>query len=190
MARLIYFITASLNGNITDERGKFGWAEPDEEVHQFVNDLIRDVGTHLYGRRMYETMMAWETEPSLAEESPVARDFAEIWQQADKIVYSTTLAAVQTKRTRLERKFDPEAVQHLVSSSARDVVVGGPGLASHAFRAGLVDECHIILVPIVVRAGTRFLPDDVLLELDLVTERRFNSGMVYLQYGRKTRLRQ
>ena len=185
MAKLIYFVTASLNGYITDERGKFGWAEPDAEVHAFVNDLIRPAGTHLYGRRMYETMMAWETEPSLAEESPIMRDFAELWQAADKIVYSKTLSTVQTSKTRLERNFDPVAVKQLVDSSTSDVYIGGPGLASNAFRAGLVDECHIILVPIIVRAGTRFLPDDVLLELDLVTTRQFDSGMVYLHYRRR-----
>ncbi len=185
MPKLIYFATASLNGYVTDGEGKFGWAEPDEEVHQFVNDLVRDVGTHLYGRRMYETMMVWETEPSLAKESPVMRDFAEIWQQADKVVYSTTLPAVQTTKTRLERTFDPEVVKKLIESSTRDVIVGGPSLAADAFRAGLVDECHMIFVPIVVQAGTRFLPDDVRLELELVTERRFQSGMVYLHYRRK-----
>lgn len=182
MAKLLYFVTASLNGYITDDQGRFGWAEPDNEVHQFVNDLFRDAGTHLYGRRMYETMKVWETEPGLAQESPILADFAGVWQQAEKIVYSTTLSEVETSRTRLERSFDPEAVRQLVASSRRDVVVAGPTLAAEAFRAGLVDECHLILVPIIVPAGTRFLPDDVRLELDLLNERRFDSGMVYLHY--------
>lgn len=186
MAKLIYFVTAALNGYITDERGKFGWAEPDEEVHQFVNDLFRDVGTYLYGRRMYETMRVWETDPGFTEESHILRDFARIWQQADKFVYSTTLSEVQTKRTRLERAFDPHAVQQLVRSSERDVAIAGPGLAAHAFRAGLVDECQLLLVPIIVRAGERFLPDDVRLELELATERRFRNGMVYLHYRRRS----
>lgn len=182
MARLIYFATASLNGCITDSEGKFGWAEPSEEVHAFVNDLIRNVGTHLYGRRMYETMKVWETDPSIAEASPVMRDFAGIWKGADKIVYSRTLSTVETKRTRLENNFDPQVVSRLLASSTRDVIIGGPSLASHAFRAGLVDECHVVVVPIIVRAGSRFLPDDVLLPLELVTTRAFGSGMVYLHY--------
>src|SRR5687767_990447 len=124
MPRLLYFVTASLNGYITDDKGKFGWAEPDDEVHQFVNDLVRDAGTYLYGRRMYETMMAWETIPELAEESAVMADFAAVWQGAEKIVYSTTLSDVQTSRTRIERSFDPQAVRELVASSSRDVLIG------------------------------------------------------------------
>lgn len=185
MSKLIYIATVSLNGYTTDAQGRFDWTQPDEEVHQFINDLVRNVGMHLYGRRMYETMMVWETEPSLALDSPVSGDFAEIWQQADKVVYSTTLLAAQTTRTRLERTFDPVAVRELVASSTRDLIVGGPGLASHAFRAGLVDECHIIVAPIIISAGTRALPDDILLELELINERRFKSGKIYLHYRRK-----
>ncbi|MEO7367397.1 MAG: dihydrofolate reductase family protein [Gemmatimonadaceae bacterium] len=188
MPKLIYIANASLNGYTTDAQGKFDWTEPDEEVHQFINDLVRDVGTHLYGRRMYETMIVWETDPSLINGSAVTRDFAEIWQQAEKIVYSTTLPAIQTTRTRLERTFDPIAVRDLVASSTRDLMIGGPGLASHAFRADLVDECHIMLVPIVVAAGTKCLPDDVSLELELISERRFPNGVVHLHYRRKHRL--
>src|SRR5215216_4676634 len=153
MAKLISFGMASLNGYITDNRGDFGWAAPDEEVHQVVNDLIRPAGTHLYGRRNYETMMVWETEPSFAEESPSMRDFAEIWENVDKIVYSTTLSEVPTKRTKLERTFDPESVRKLIASSERDLIIAGPTLASHAFRAELIDEVHVIIAPIVVPAG-------------------------------------
>lgn len=185
MPKLIYIATASLNGYITDADGKFGWAEPDEEVHQFFNDLVREVGTHMYGRRMYQTMKVWETDPGFAQESPIMSEFAEIWQQADKVVYSRTLPAVETTKTRLERTFDPEVVKTLIASSTQDVTVGGPGLAAEAFRAGLVDECHIMFVPTIVSAGTKSLPDDVRFELELIGERRFKSGFVYLHYRRK-----
>jgi len=185
MAKLICFGNASLNGYINDDRGKFDFSEPDEEVHQFVNDTLRNVGTHLYGRRNYETMMVWETDPDLANYSPITRDFAQIWAGADKVVYSTTLPAVQTKKTRLERHFDAEAVSKMLASSTRDILIAGPTLASPAFRAGLVDEVHVMLVPIIVPAGTRFLPDDVRLELQLISESRFTNGTVYLRYRAK-----
>jgi len=185
MAKLIYFGNVSLNGYTTDDQGKFDFTEPDDEVHSFVNDALRDIGTHLYGRRMYETMMLWETEPQLAEASPIYRDFAEIWNQAEKIVYSSTLPAVQTTRTRLEREFNPDAVRRLVAASDRDVLIGGPTLATHAFRAGLIDECHMIVIPIIIRAGTKFLPDDVRFELQLIDTHQFGSGAVYLRYGRR-----
>jgi dihydrofolate reductase len=185
MAKLIYFETTSLNGYTTDDQGKFDFTEPDAEVHWFVNDLLRDVGTHLYGRRMYETMMVWETEPKLAEQSPFMRDFAEIWNRVEKIVYSSTLTAVQTQKTRLERKFDPDAVRRLVASSEHDVLIGGPTVAAHAFRAGLVDECQMCIVPIIIPAGTKFLPDDVRFELQLIETRQFGNGTVYLRYGRR-----
>lgn len=182
MAQLIYSAVMSLDGYVADKDGKFGWAEPDEEVHAFFNDLDRPVGTHLYGRRMYETMSGWETDPSLADQSPLMRDFADIWQAADKVVYSTTLDTVSTARTRLARAFDPEVVRQMKASAERDLSVGGPDLAAHAFKAGLVDACHLFIAPIVVGGGHQALPDDVRLELDLVDERRFSSGMVYLHH--------
>ncbi len=182
MARLIYSAIASLDGYVADEDGNFDWAVPDEEVHAFVNDLARPLGTYLYGRRMYEMMVGWETDPALAEQSPLMRDFAEIWQAADKIVYSKTLEAVSTASTRIERDFDPEAVRRMKASAGRDVVVGGAELAAQAFRAGLVDECHLFVAPIVVGGGKRSLPEDVRVKLELLGERRFGNGMVYLHY--------
>ena len=186
MARLIYSAISSLDGYIADEDGNFDWAVPDEEVHAFVNDLERPFGTYLYGRRMYEMMVGWETDPTLAEQSPLMRDFAEIWQAADKIVYSGTLAAVSTARTRIERDFDPAAVRQMKASAGRDMVVGGAELAAHAFRAGLIDECHLFLAPIVVGGGKRSLPNDVRLKLELLGERRFGNGMVYLHHRART----
>jgi dihydrofolate reductase len=188
MAKLIYSFIASLDGYAADEDGNFDWAVPDEEVHAFINDLARPFGTYLYGRRMYETMAGWETDPTLAEQSPLMRDFAEIWQSADKIVYSRTLEAVSTARTRIERDFDPEAVRKMKSLAERDHIVGGPELAAQAFEAGLVDECHLFVAPMVVGGGKKSLPDNVRLKLELLDERRFGSGMVYLYYRtRRTR---
>jgi dihydrofolate reductase len=186
VAKLIYLAIASLDGYIEDEDGNFDWAVPDEEVHAFVNDLARPVGTYLYGRRMYETMVVWETDPTLAERSPLMRDFAETWQAADKVVYSRTLEAVSTARTRMERDFDPEAVRQMKASAGGDISVSGPDLAAHAFRAGLVDECHLFVAPILVGGGKRSLPDDVRVRLELLDERRFGGGMVYLHYRTKT----
>jgi dihydrofolate reductase len=183
VAKLIYSAITSLDGYIEDEGGTFDWAMPSEEVHAFVNDLERPVGTYLYGRRMYETMAVWETDPALAAGSAVTRDFAELWQAADKVVYSTTLEAVSTERTRIERRFDPAAIRQLKASADRDLTVGGPELAGWAFRAGLVDECQLFLTPIVVGGGKRALPDGVRLGLALLDERRFGNGMVYLRYG-------
>ncbi len=168
MAKLIYSVIASLDGYVADEDGNFDWAAPDEEVHAFINDLDRPVGTYLYGRRMYETMAGWETDPTLADQSPPMRDFAEIWQAADKIVYSRTLQAVSTARTRIERDFDPEAVRQTKALAGRDLIVGGPELAARAFEAGLVDECHLFVAPVVVGGGKRSLPDNVRLELELL----------------------
>jgi dihydrofolate reductase len=183
MAKLIYSAISSLDGYIEDTDGSFDWAMPDEEVHKFANDLERGTGTHLYGRRMYETMMAWETDPNLAaDESPLMRDFAEIWQAADKIVYSRTLEAVSTRKTQIARNFDPEAIRQLKETSSQDILIGGPELAAHAFRAGLIDECHLFLTPIIVGGGKPALPDNVRLELELLEERRFGNGMVYLHY--------
>jgi dihydrofolate reductase len=182
MARLIYSAISSLDGYIEDMHGHFDWAAPDEEVHSFINDLERSAGTHLYGRRMYETLMVWETDPSLAAESPLLRDFAEIWQAADKIVYSKTLQAVSTRRTQLERNFNPAVIRQLKEAVEQDMLIGGPGLAAHAFRAGLIDECHLFLTPIIVGGGKSALPDNVRLELELLEERRFGSGVVFLRY--------
>ena len=181
MAKLIYSAIASLDGYVADESGIFDWAEPDEEVHEFVNDLERPVGTYLYGRRMYEVMRFWETAGG-ADLPPFARDYAEIWRAADKIVYSKTLETAATARTRIERDFDPEAVRQLKATAVRDLTVGGPGLAGQALAAGLVDECQLFVAPVVVGGGTRALPDGVRLDLELLDERRFGSGMVYLRY--------
>jgi dihydrofolate reductase len=181
MAKLIYSSIASLDGYIADEDGNFDWAEPDEDVHTLVNDLARPVGTFLLGRRMYEVLVAWET-MGTAEQPPFIRDFAEIWRAADKIVYSTSLDTASSARTRIERAFDPEAVRQLKGTAERDLLVGGPGLAAHAISAGLVDECHLFVVPVVVGGGTRFLPNDVRLRLELLDERRFGNGTVHLRY--------
>jgi dihydrofolate reductase len=186
VAKLIYLAIASLDGYIADEEGIFDWAMPDEEVHAFINDLDRPLGTYLYGRRMYETMAGWETDHTLAEQSSLMRDFAELWQAADKVVYSRTLEAVSTARTRIERDFDPEAVRQMKASAGRDMVVGGAELAAQAFRAGLVDECHLFVAPIVVGGGKQSLPNDVRLKLELLGERRFGNGMVYLHYRTRT----
>ena len=185
MAKLVYSAIASLDGYIEDEDGNFDWAVPDEEVHGFINDLLRPLGIYLYGRRMYEKMVVWETDPTLAERSPLMRDFAETWQAAEKVVYSRTLEAVSTTRTRMERDFDPEVVRQIKASAGRDVSVSGPNLAAHAFRAGLVDECHLFVVPIAVGGGKRSLPNDVRVNLELLDERRFGNGMVYLHYRTK-----
>jgi dihydrofolate reductase len=182
MARLIYTAISSLDGYVEDSEGTFGWAAPDEEVHQFVNDLERPASTYLYGRRMYETMVFWETAHTLADQSPVTLDFARLWQAADKVVYSRTLETVSSARTRIERAFDPEAVRRLKASASRDITVGGPELAAQAFQAGLVDECHLFLMPIIVGGGKRSLPDGVRMRLDLLDERRFVSGVVHLRY--------
>jgi dihydrofolate reductase len=182
MGKLIYSAIMSLDGYIEDSAGKFDWAMPDKEVHQYINDLERAAGTYLYGRRMYETMAVWEIDPSLAAESPLVRDFASIWQAANKIVYSKTLEAVSTTRTRIERDFDPEMVRQLKATTEHDILIGGPDLATHAFRAGLVDECHLFLVPIIVGGGKQSLPNNVRLRLELVAERRFGNSMVHLRY--------
>ncbi len=186
MAKLIYSAIASLDGYIADEDGNFDWAVPDEEVHAFINDLDRPVGTYLYGRRMYETMVGWETDPTLAEQSPLMRDFAELWQAAAKIVYSRTLEAVSTAKTRIERDFDPEAVRQMKAAAGRDLIVGGPNLAARALKARLVDEWHLFVTPIVVGGGKQSLPDDVRVKLELLDERRFGNGMVYLHYRTRT----
>jgi dihydrofolate reductase len=181
MAKLIYSAVTSLDGHIADRDGNFDWAEPDEEVHTFVNDLERSAGTYLYGRRMYEVMVAWET-LALDDQPPFMRDYAEIWRAADKIVYSRTLDTISSARTRIERAFDPEAVRQMKASAERDLLVGGPNLAAQAIEAGLVDEWHLFVTAVVVGGGTRYLPDDLRLDLELVDERRFASGMVHLRF--------
>jgi dihydrofolate reductase len=181
MAKLIFTAIASLDGFVADEDGRFDWAEPDEEVHTFVNELERSVGTYLYGRRMYEVMVAWDSPDAVADQPPFMHEFAEIWQAADKIVYSTTLTTASTPRTRIERDFDPDKVRELKASAAADISVGGPDLAAHAFRAGLVDECHLFVAPAVVGGGTRLFPN-VRAMLELVDERRFSNGTVHLRY--------
>ncbi|TML97384.1 MAG: deaminase [Actinobacteria bacterium] len=186
MANLIYSTIASLDGYVADENGNFDWAAPDEEVHSFVNDLERPVGTYLYGRRMYEVMVFWETAHTLSDQSPVEQDFAQIWQAADKIVYSRTLETVSSARTRIERDFDPEAVRQLKAAAKRDITVGGPDLAAQAIKAGLVDEYQLFLTPNLVGGGKQSLPDNVRLELELLDERRFGSGVVYLHYRTRT----
>ena len=185
MATLIYSAIASLDGYIEDEDGKFDWAEPDEEVHTFVNDHERPVGTYLYGRRMYEVMAVWET-MTLADQPPFVKDFAEIWRAADKIVYSKTLARATTARTRIERDFDPDAVRETKAAAGRDITVSGPQLAAEAIRAGLVDECHLFVTPIIVGGGKSWLPDNVRVQLELLEERRFGNGVVYLRYRTRT----
>ena len=182
MAKLTYSAITSLDGYIADEDDNFDWAAPDEEMHAFVNDLEQRVGTYLYGRRMYEVMRAWETAPGGADQLPVAKDYAEIWRGADKIVYSKTLGTATTSRTRIERDFDPEAVRRMKAQARRDISVGGPNLAAHAISAGLVDDLHLFLVPIVVGGGKQSLPRGIRVKLELLDERRFGSGVVHLHY--------
>ena len=185
MGRLIYAAIMSLDGYIEDAQGAFGWAAPDEEVHAFVNELERPVGTYLYGRRMYETMVFWESPPELAAEPPVMQDFAAIWQRADKIVYSRTLQNVTSARTVVEREFDPDAIRQLKANAGADLGVGGAALAAQAINAGLVDEYQLFLVPVVVGGGKRALPDNgVRVNLELLDQRQFRDGTVYLRYGR------
>jgi dihydrofolate reductase len=182
MAKLIFSAIMSLDGYIEDQQGNFEWGAPDEEVHSFVNDLERPVGTYLYGRRMYEAMVYWETAQAIADQPPCVRDFTELWQAADKIVYSKTLEGVSSAKTRLEREFDPRVIQKLKSTEERDITVGGPDLAAQAFNAGLVDECQLFLTPVVVGGGKPFLPNNVRVGLELISERRFRSGVVFLHY--------
>jgi dihydrofolate reductase len=182
MARLIYSAIASLDGYVEDERGRFDWAAPDDEVHAFVNDLERPIGTYLYGRRMYETMVFWETASTGAGSSAVILDFAVIWRAAQKIVYSRKLQTVSSARTRIERGFDSGAIRRLKETSEADITIGGAELAGQAIAAGLVDECHLFLVPVMVGGGKRALPGNIRAQLELLDERRFRRGVVYLNY--------
>jgi dihydrofolate reductase len=179
---LIYSAIASLDGYVEDESGKFDWAAPDDEVHAFVNDLERPVGTYLYGRRMYETMVAWE---SIDDGQSFMRDYAEIWRAADKVVYSRSLESASSARTRIERDFEPDAVRRLKETAGADISIGGAELAGQAIKAGLVDEYHLFLVPVLVGGGKRAFPDGVRLELELLGERRFGSGVVYLRHRQR-----
>ena len=181
MARLIYSAITSLDGYVVDADGNFDWAEPGEEVHAFVNELERPIGTYLYGRRMYETMVYWETAHTLADH-PVERDYAELWQAADKVVYSSTLETIASERTRIERHFEPEVVRQMKEAAERDISIGGANLGGQAIGAGLVEECHLFVTPILVGGGAHAFPDGVRLELQLLDERRFANGMVYLNY--------
>lgn len=191
MGRLVYTAITSLDGYVVDADGDFSWAAPDHEVHVFVNDLVRAVGTHLYGRRMYQVMSAWETVGDDEDDQPAIRDFAHFWRRADKIVYSTTLdpaafAAQVGPRTRLERRFDPATVRAMTDAAGGDVAIGGPTLAAHAMRAGIVDELQLLVVPTVVGGGTAYLPDGVCVGLSLQEERRFASGVVFLRYAMRS----
>ncbi len=182
MTKLIYSAICSLDGFIEDVGGQFGWAAPDEEVHSYVNDLERPIGTYLYGRRMYETMRFWETQGSGADDGAVSQDFAQLWRAADKVVYSRTLQTAETARTRIEHDFEPSDIRRLKESSEQDVSIGGPTLAGAAFRAGLVDECHLFLHPVIVGGGKSAFPADVRVQLSFIDERRFRSGVVHLHY--------
>lgn len=182
MGRLIYSMITSLDGYTEDARGDFTWGEPDEPVLSYITELTASVGTYLYGRRMYEAMLFWETADELHDASETVRDWTRQWQAAEKVVYSKTLPEVRSARTRIERDFEPEAVRRLKEETPHDLTVDGPGLASHAIRAGLVDEYQMIVCPVVVGGGKRFFPDDVQLVLELRGERRFDNGMVVLRY--------
>jgi len=186
MAKLLYVMNASLDGYIADQDGNFDWGAPDEEYYSFINDLERPVGTYLYGRRLYELMAVWETDPAAAAPSPGAQEFAELWQAADKVVYSRTLAGAATTRTRIEQDFDPQAVRQLKAAAGRDLTVGGPTLGAQAITAGLVDEYQLFVWPVVVGGGKPFLPARVRLQLELLDERRFTNGAVYLRYRTQT----
>ena len=182
MAKLIYVANVSLDGYVEDAHGRFDWTEPTDEVFAFITDLVRPVGTYLYGRRMYETMASWEVDPTLAAQSELWADFAHIWQSADKIVYSTTLHSVSTAKARLERRFDHDSVRELKASAASDVTIGGSTLAADAFDAGLIDECQLFMYPVLVGGGKPAFSGDARVQLDLVDEHRFGNGVVNLRY--------
>jgi dihydrofolate reductase len=182
MAKLVYAAITSLDGYVNDADDRFDWARPDEDLHAYVNEMERPIGTYLYGRRMYETMAIWERPDFVEGQPPVIVDYAEIWRAAEKVVYSRTLEAVSTARTRLEREFDADAVRELKEGADADISIGGSQLAGEAIRAGLVDECHLFLHPIVVGGGTRALPDDVVVQLELIAEHRFGDGVVHVGY--------
>jgi len=186
MAKLIYVSNVSLDGYIEDEHGSFDWTPSDDEFYAFITDLVRPVGTYLYGRRLYETMAPWETEPALAARGELMADFAGVWQAADKVVYSTTLDAVWTAKTRLEGRFDPGSVRDMKASATSDLSVGGAHLAAQAFKAGLVDECHLFIRPVLVGGGKPALPSDPRADLELLDDRQLSNGIVYLRYRVRT----
>lgn len=182
MAKLIYVSNVSLDGCTEDERGAFDWSAPDADVFASITDLLRSTGTHLYGRRMYDTMAVWETDGALAAQSDLTSDFANVWKAAGKVVYSSNLAAVSTANTRLERHFDPGAVHDMKAAASSDLIVGGPNLAAQAFKAGLVDECHLFIWPVILGGDKPALSVDTRVDLDLLDERRFSNGVVHLRY--------
>lgn len=182
MGKLIYIANTSLDGYTEDAQGAFEWTAPGDEVFVFITDLLRPTGTQLYGRRMYETMAVWETDPTLAAQSDLMADFARVWQTAEKVVYSTTLDAASTANTRLERSFEPDAVRAMKTSASSDLTIGGPTITAHAFHAGLVDECHQFVYPMVVGDGKAAYPKDARIGLELVDEHRFGNNVVYLRY--------
>ena len=183
MAKLIYVTNVSLDAFIEDAGGSFEWTEPSDEVFTFITDLVRPVGTYLYGRRLYETMAVWETEPRLAAQSALMADFGGVWRSADKVVYSTTLHEVPTANTRIEPRFDPDSVREMKSSATRDLTIGGTTLAARAFDVGLIDECRLFVHPVVVGGGTPAFPRDTRIHLELLEEHRFGNGVVHLRYG-------
>jgi dihydrofolate reductase len=190
MGKLIHSMLTSLDGYTEDEHGRFGWGAPqDEEVHSFINALASSIGTYLYGRRMYETMVYWETAHTIPGQPQFVLDWARQWQAAKKIVYSRTLAEPRSARTHIEREFDPDAVRRLKADAQHDISVDGPELAGQAIRAGLVDEFQMIVCPLIVGGGKRFFPDGVRLDLELLEERRFASGVLILRYGVRTAAR-
>lgn len=182
MAKLIYVANVSLDGYIEDEHGSFDWTAPDDELFAFVTDLVRPVGTYLYGRRLYDTMAVWETDRALAAQSELMADFANVWQAADKVVYSTSLDAVSTAKTRLERHFDPASVREMKASATSDLSVGGAELAGQALEAELADECHLLVRPILIGGGKPALPSGTRSELELLDVNRFSNGAVYVRY--------
>lgn len=186
MAKLIYVNNVSLDGYIEDEHGRFDWTPPDDDYLTFITDLVRPMGTYLYGRRLYESMSVWETEPALAAHSKLTADFADVWQAADKVVYSTTLDATSTAKTRLERNFDPASVRAMKASATSDLTIGGAHLAAQAFQAGLIDECHLLIHPILTGGGKPGLPSGTRLDLELLSNRRFSNGVASLHYGIRT----
>ncbi|MER7591510.1 dihydrofolate reductase family protein [Micromonospora sp. NPDC127501] len=186
MAKLIYVTNVSLDGYIEDEHGRFDWTPPDDDYLAFITDLVRPTGTYLYGRRLYESMAVWETDPSLATHSKLTADFADVWQAAEKVVYSTTLDATSTARTRVERNFDPASVRAMKASATSDLTVGGAHLAAQAFQAGLIDECHLLIHPILTGGGKPGLPSGTRLDLELLSNHRFSNGVASLHYRVRT----
>ncbi|WP_379127250.1 dihydrofolate reductase family protein [Paenibacillus sp. sgz500958] len=182
MSKLIYATNVSLDGYTEDEQGNLGWGISDDETYAFWSDFQRTIGTYLYGRRMYEMMVYWETANAGGDQPEVKQEFAQIWRAAEKIVYSRTLQAVSSAKTKIEREFDSDAIRRLKESSGADITIGGPELAGQAMSAGLIDECHLLVNPIILGGGKRAFPDNLSMRLELLGERRFRSGVVHLHY--------